>query len=466
MQRGMKKLFAIVLSLLLAVPMAHAELVFGPDSFTAGSNINIDAYPSGSANYTYSVGSSANLLVNATSDLIVVQDNIGADGIAIVTSPDLSSLGDQEARAVVSGTAAALAGSWAGVTIRDDGSGDAYLAGIDNGNNEVAIYEIIAGATSLLASADRGLAGATKYSMWFSAVGSSLTLRLNGDTAVTVTDATRSTGSPGVYGGDDGAAGTAGEIDDFEVDDLATGIFVVGVGAQAIQTANGNSVACAYPAGYTAVANDVGVVVMVGRPTDTSDIAAPTDYTQIGTSLREVGANDLRIQTFRKLLTASEAAPTVTVTAPYSGASGGVSCQMLVLRGVNTTTPEDAASVASDAAAAATFTPTGITTATNNAHVVAVVASADDNALRMSTFQNFTARIGGATYDTTTGGDLAVAVGTKQQVSLGAVTAPSWTQALVGTDAWAGVVMALRKLGEGGEGAACSGGLMMMGVGC
>ena len=89
----MKKLFAIVLSLLLAVPMAHAELVFGPDSFTAGSNINIDAYPSGSANYTYSVGSSANLLVNATSDLIVVQDNIGADGIAIVTSPDLSSLG-------------------------------------------------------------------------------------------------------------------------------------------------------------------------------------------------------------------------------------------------------------------------------------------------------------------------------------------------------------------------------------
>jgi hypothetical protein len=277
-------------------------------------------------------------------------------------------------------------------------------------------------------------------------------LIINGETEVTASDATNTTGRPGLYGYDGGVEGsnTPGKIDDFEVDDLSTGIWLVGVGAQTTGSTAASSLTSAFPAGYSAVTGDFGLVFVIGRPEDTALQAGSSGWTEItaARSLQEIGANDLRIQAFYRNLQSGDSAPAWAIPATWDGTAAGMGVQMAVWRGVDTTTPLDTTAIPSSGAAAATFTPTGITTLTANAHVVVAVASGDDNALRMSTFQNFTAWMGGASYDATASvGDFAFGMGSKQQVTPGAVTAPTWTQMAVGNDAWVGVAIALRPIG-------------------
>ena len=221
-----------------------------------------------------------------------------------------------------------------------------------------------------------------------------------------------------------------------------------GAGAQAVSTTSGGTVTAAWPAGYTAVADDVAVVIGVGQHNVGSSSApsAPSGYTQATTSFREVGTYDLQLTVWYKVLTTSESAPATTVPAAYSGTSGGLSMQVLVFRGVDTSTPMDASAVASNAAAAATNTPTGITTVTDLALVVSVASSADDNALSMtSEGSGFREYIYGASYDTASGGDHAVAAaGLVIPDGGGSFTMPTWTETAVGNDAWSAITLALR----------------------
>ena len=220
-------------------------------------------------------------------------------------------------------------------------------------------------------------------------------------------------------------------------------ISFVGAGAMVVSTTSGGSLTPALP-GSTQV-DDVALAFVVGRPTDTSEPAAPAGWTKrTPTSLREAGANDLKLIVFYKVLLGGDTNPSFTVPANWSGAAAGMAAAIGVWRGVDVTTPFDVADVASNAAAAATWTPTAITTATANAWVVSVVASADDNALGIGTANGFGARMSGASYNTTTGGDLALGVSDKAQAAAGAVTMNSWTQTANGNDAWAGITLALR----------------------
>jgi RHS repeat-associated protein len=210
-------------------------------------------------------------------------------------------------------------------------------------------------------------------------------------------------------------------------------------GAQVAGT--GASITPVIPAGTQA--GDLAILIVAGRPSDTSQPAAPAGWTLRSSSLREAGANDLRVMTFYRVLTATNTNPTVTLPANWQGNARGASAQIAVWRGVSTTTPFDTADITGNAAAA-TWTPPTITTVTAGAWVVSLVASADDNALALSTAQSFTARISGANYDTTTGGDHAIALADKAQATAGAVIQPTWSQTVNGTDPWAGITFALR----------------------
>lgn len=200
---------------------------------------------------------------------------------------------------------------------------------------------------------------------------------------------------------------------------------VIGVGPQSAVTTG--DATPAYPAGYTAVAGDVAIIVCSGRPSDTSEISTPSGYSVLATALREVGTNDLRLQAFYKVLTTSESMPAITTPTNWTGTSRGMSVRVMIVRDLDTSSLIDVAAVTSDSAAAATFRPTGLTTLTADAFVLTVAATSDNNTLAFDTttspasHQNYTLA---AAQATTTGGDHAVAIAHR----LGAVPAIS-TQA-------------------------------------
>lgn len=149
----------------------------------------------------------------------------------------------------------------------------------------------------------------------------------------------------------------------------------------------------------------------------------------------------MTIEVLGKVATSSESNPSVTC----SSATAGWAVQMVAYRGVNRATAEDAADVSSDAAAAMTWQPTGITTVTDNAWVISFVGSKDDNALNYSVQNSFNDRMSGANYDATTGNgsDYSVGWADKLIASHGAATMPTWNQSANGTDAWVGLSLAL-----------------------
>lgn len=149
----------------------------------------------------------------------------------------------------------------------------------------------------------------------------------------------------------------------------------------------------------------------------------------------------MTIEVYRKVDNGSESNPSVSCSSATSGWGAAIGSW----RGVNRTTPEDATAVLSDAAAAATFQPTGITTNTDFALVISFVGTKDDNALNFNTANGFTARASGASYDGTTGNgsDYAIAVGDKSTLTHGAQTCPTWNESANSTDAWVALTLAL-----------------------
>lgn len=227
-------------------------------------------------------------------------------------------------------------------------------------------------------------------------------------------------------------------------------ITLVGVGAQdANASAYAFTITGAWPAGYTAVAGDVAIVIATGRPFTSGNYPAtplPATYTSIANVSCNVGGGstkDITISVWLKVLTAGESAPSISEGASYQF---GLTIQTAVFRGVNTSTPQDATAVTSSGAGDSTWTPTGLTTATAYAWVLSCVASSDDNALGLNSGseQGFAVQMGGASYDTIVGQDMAMGLATKEISSLGAVICPTWRQTVNGFDVWVGITMALR----------------------
>jgi RHS repeat-associated protein len=213
-----------------------------------------------------------------------------------------------------------------------------------------------------------------------------------------------------------------------------------GAGAQVVST--GSSLVPGLPSGTQA--GDLAILVVAGRPSDTSTPAAPSGWTLKSSALREIGARDLKIVTYYRVLSGSDTNPTLSVPSGWQGGQAGISGQIAVWSGVSATSPFDVADATGTAAAATPWTPPSTTTVTASARVVSAVASADDNALNLSAAQGFTLRMSGAAYDTTTGGDHSVGVGDKDQPTAGAVTMPSWGQTVNASDAWVGISFVLK----------------------
>jgi hypothetical protein len=223
---------------------------------------------------------------------------------------------------------------------------------------------------------------------------------------------------------------------------MGQNVSFVGAGPQ-VTSVTAGTIAPEIPTGT--VANDVAVLVVAGRPSDTSDPAAPSGWTLRTSVLQEVGAADLKIVTFYRVLTGGDADPAVTLPAGWVVSGTGMSGQIAVWRGVSTTTPFDTAdTTGSTASNAATWVPPAITTATAVARVVTAVATSDDNDVDFSAAASFTARMAGTDYDTTTGGDHAVALGDKTQSTAAAVAMPTWSQGANSSDRWVGITFALR----------------------
>lgn len=226
-------------------------------------------------------------------------------------------------------------------------------------------------------------------------------------------------------------------------DSAVSAVLFVGAGAQVARETAG-SITPVIPTGTQA--SDFAVLIIAGRPADTSEPAAPAGWTLRSSSLREVGTNDLKIMTFYRVLTGGDANPSITLPASWVGTdTRGMSGQIAVWRGVDTTTPFDVADVTgNDGNGNEFWTPPSITTVTDGATAVSAVASSDNNQLGFDTAQGFTLRMSGTAYDTFTGGDHAIGLADKVQATAGAVTMPNWEQLNNNDDYWAGITFALR----------------------
>jgi len=224
-----------------------------------------------------------------------------------------------------------------------------------------------------------------------------------------------------------------------------------GVGALAASSTDTAVVTFALPAG--SAANDVDYLFVQGSSVGDTDISDPSGWVRLGSLFLEVGTNDMELYVWRRVLQGSDAAPTVTVDTAHSGSALGVFGFVAGWIGVDTTTPEDAATVFSSSAPATTWQPTGITTANANAQAVSIVVTDDDNALAFAAAgdSGFTDRASGTSYHTTIGGDTAFGLADRLMQTAGAVTQPTWEETVLGTDAWVGAALALRAAVAGGN---------------
>ena len=69
-------------------------------------------------------------------------------------------------------------------------------------------------------------------------------------------------------------------------------------------TGTGASITPVIPAGVQA--GDLAILIVAGRPTDTTQPAAPAGWALRSASLREAGANDLKVMTFYRVTTGLE----------------------------------------------------------------------------------------------------------------------------------------------------------------
>jgi hypothetical protein len=219
-------------------------------------------------------------------------------------------------------------------------------------------------------------------------------------------------------------------------------ISFVGAGAQLTRDSAG-SITPAIPGG--AQAGDFAVLVVAGRPDDNSQPSAPNGWTLRSSVLENVAASDLRVMTFYRRLSGGDANPVVTLPGGWDSTSTGMSGQIAVWRGVDPTVPFDVADTTDTSNPDVVFTAPAITTATANAVVVSVVATSDDNDVRIDNASGFTARMSGTSYDTTAGGDHSVAVADELQGAAGAATMVRWEQNDNDPDRWVAITFALRR---------------------
>jgi hypothetical protein len=221
----------------------------------------------------------------------------------------------------------------------------------------------------------------------------------------------------------------------------------IGVGAQSAQN-TAVTITAAWPAGYTAVAGDVAILVLTGSHGNTSSYAPDVSgisYTQIATVFQDVGSFDAQCTAYYKVLTTAEAAPAITVPTPYAQSFGVLTAQVLVYRNVHASITDAAAVTTGFGTSTTTPTPIGITTVTNGAVVLSIIGVINDNALAFNSGgdQGFTLRAGGADYDTTIGGDFSVGIAEKVIPTAGAVTCPTWLLSTTG-EKGAAITIALK----------------------
>lgn len=228
-------------------------------------------------------------------------------------------------------------------------------------------------------------------------------------------------------------------------------ISFIGAGAVSGSSVAGTNITYAYPAGYTAVAGDLAVLIEGGwAGVSTACPNPPTGYTSHATANRQpTTGNYMVMSVYYNYLTASEAAPTRTVPTGASwastGATWGVCGYLLIFRGTHPSTPFDISAVGSSSAAAATFTPTSITTANANAWAFSLAMTGDDNSLNLSAANSFTLRASGASYNFTSFEDLSWGAATRLITTPASVTQPTWNQSANGNDSWVAISTAIRS---------------------
>lgn len=193
-----------------------------------------------------------------------------------------------------------------------------------------------------------------------------------------------------------------------------------------------------YPAGYTALDDDIAIVHLNETVADTGEYTTPGGWTKIGTVLNEIGAIDGRSSVYLKKLTAGESLPTWT---------GDTVDQFVafseIYRGVDPVTPLDVAVVVSQDNNTLTFVPTGLSTVTVGAMVVSSVGVPFNGGdVNITTPQAFTK--GHAAY-TTAGSNVTAASAYREVSAPGAVTFPTWEKiTFTGIGQWCHIAFALR----------------------
>ena len=221
----------------------------------------------------------------------------------------------------------------------------------------------------------------------------------------------------------------------------AAQITFVGAGNQIVATSG--AITPELPSG--AAAGDLAVLVVAGRPSDTTLPTAPAGWTPRSSAIQNAGSNDVRIMTFYRILAGGDADPSIALPPSWTGGSAGMSGQIAAWRGVDPTTPFDASDATDTSNSDDVFVAPSITTVTFGAMVVSAVATSDDNDLGLDNSAGFTARMSGGAYDTSAGGRHSVGVADESQAAVGAVTMPRWEQNDNDPDRWAAVTFALRR---------------------
>jgi hypothetical protein len=370
-----------------------------------------------------------------------------ADGVLTVTMTLTNPVNVQYPAVVFRGDA------WNTSTGGDPTNG--YFAEYEAFAGTLRIIKVTAGSRTTLGSFSHAASNGVDVHLKVYAVESTICARIwndgSGEPSTWGIDVVDSAHTTGFWALTQGGQGSNGVItwDSLTLEDAPQIVDVVAVSAQVASTAS--SAAATLPAGYTT--GDLLIAQVVGRPSGTAGSNDTISLNQSWAAVPsqsvarvEIGTQDLNQQLFYKVATSgSETAPTVTVGTAYDASTTGWSVTTVALRGQDATTPFDGVSVLNDTnAAAATFTPDALTTGTAYARAVVFVASGDDNALSMTTAQGFEVLYSGASYDTTTGGDHAVAAASRHTATAGSTTLPTFTQTAVGNDAWVSQAISVR----------------------
>ena len=170
------------------------------------------------------------------------------------------------------------------------------------------------------------------------------------------------------------------------------------------------------PAGWEA--DDLAVAVGLHRNTAQPTLGISTGWDEIESDNTN---GRLALYMWKRLLQGGDSGPTITP----STVSDGYGSLVLALR--NVTAVEDVAASVELNNAWTTVTPTAVETVTDGAVALFATGTGDDNTLSFDTTQGFAGLIG-TEFDTTIGGDFAIAVGVKAVSPAGSQTLPTLRQ--------------------------------------